>query len=130
MCSKHVKLLTPLVIQDELGVISLRQEARMLARHSGLELSAQAKITAAVSGVVRGLLDRGAVVLVKMAITADHTLEIRCGSCATGKQMNDQQLRQLLEQAHTATLIDRLDIVHEDGHPFVHLAVQCENKWW
>lgn len=110
-------------IYDEFGVIAVRQEARTITHQARFDLGQQAKTTAAISGLVRALLDCRMTAKVQMRLTQQHHLEVLCWVDHSGRAVTDIQLWQILSQAKIAPLTDLLEVVHEMGRPYVRLTI-------
>ena len=100
-------------VREEMDVVALRQEVRMLAQALGLGLTQQARVTAATSAVARGLLLRGLVVTYQLRLAehdARRALEVSCAPPHVDAEAGEAELEEQLNIHDARLLVDEVQV--------------------
>ena len=118
-----------LTVQNELDVVNLRQIVRQITRVLGMDLSRQAKITAAISAIARAcVLDKHVALFTVQCsqISVEPVLEIICLVTIQNQLINQEGLEQRLHFHETRTLVDECSMHFSNNVAHLKIRMHLE----
>lgn len=125
LASSRPPMLQRLVVNEEYDVIAMRQEIRQIARAVGLDLTQQAKITAAISAIARAILatDGSSVFTIHVDESgARPALQIACEPARTGRN-SVADLASMLHFDEARSLVDDASLANLDSGAILTLRM-------
>ena len=117
-----------IMVIDEYDVIVMRQMVRQMARQNQARLAQQARITSAISGVARELIEQGLSVLFCMLVSEGDrlALEVRCLPQVDRSQSARLNFEHNVNIKEARRLVDETILEFSDGCPQLTLLIWLE----
>ena len=117
-----------IMVIDEYDVIVMRQMVRQMARQNRARLAQQARITSAISGVARELIEQGLSVLFYMLVSEGDrlALEVRCLPQVDRSRAARLNFEHNVNIKEARRLVDETILEFSDGCPQLTLLIWLE----